>query len=208
MRVQLRLATDQTHEEYVKQRGWERANLARCPAHPGGGCGMRVHTSYLRKRPPGVWIRRYYCRKARQTFSLLPDFAACGLSADLAEVEAAVSAAEGSRSIAEAARTLRPELLDERHAARWVRRRLERLRAALLAVVTLVPALSGCPPTLGALRHALGVAEVLRGLRAVAEPLLASLNAPLGFVRRALRRRAGRRGRQHKAGPDPPLEGE
>ena len=169
---------------------------------------MRVHTSYLRKRPSGVWIRRYYCRKARQTFSLLPDFAACGLSADLTEVEAAVSTAEASGSVAEAARQLRPELLDERHAARWLRRRVERTRAALLAVVTLVPALSGCAPTLSALRHALGVGAVLQGLRGMAESLLAALSAPLGFIRGALRRGAGRRGRQHKAGPDPPLEGE
>ena len=55
---------------------------------------------------------------------------------------------ESSQRLAEAAREQRPELADERHAARWVRRRLGPVRAALMALVTLLPELSGCVPRL------------------------------------------------------------
>jgi hypothetical protein len=149
-------------------------------------------------------IARYYCRKARQTFSLLPDFLASQLSGTLAEVEAVVIVIESSQSLAEAARELRPELADERHAARWVRRRLGPVRAALMALVTLLPELSECAPRLSALRSHLGVNAVLECLRVLGASYLGALVSPLGFVRRAWRGRARRQRLQQKAGPDPP----
>ena len=163
---------------------------------------MRVHSRYTRKHPEGMQIARYYCRKARQTFSLLPDFLASQLSGTLAEVEAVVI--ESSQSLAEAARELRPELADERHAARWVRRRLGPVRAALMALVTLLPELSECAPRLSALRSHLGVNAVLERLRVLGASYLGALVSPLGFVRRAWRGRARRQRLQQKAGPDPP----
>ena len=202
--MQLRFPTSLTSETYVKQRGWERANLEHCPAHPGGGCGMRVHSRYTRKHPEGMQIARYYCRKARQTFSLLPDFLASKFSSTLAEVEAVVTVVEASWSLAGAARELRPELADERHAGRWVRRRLGPVRAALLALVTLLPELSGCVPRLSAVRSQLGVSAVLERLRVLGASYLGALVSPLGFVRRAWRGRARRQRLQQKAGPDPP----
>jgi hypothetical protein len=202
--VQLRFQTTLTSETYVKQRAWERANLEHCPAHPGGGCGMRVHSPYARKHPVGVQIARYYCRKARQTFSLLPDFLAAKFSNTLAEVEAVVTVVETSRSLAAAARELRPELVDERHAIRWVRRRLGPVRAALMALVTLLPELFGCAPRLSAIGSQLGVDGVLERVRAIGTSFLGALCAPLGFVRRAWRSRTARQRLQQKAGPDPP----
>jgi hypothetical protein len=87
---------------------------------------------------------------------------------------------------------------------RWLRRRLSGIRAALVTAVTLVPSLSGCRPTLAALRERLGVTEVLVALRDIAAAHLLAMSRPLGFRARAWRVRSERQRTPHEAGPDPP----
>jgi hypothetical protein len=144
------------------------------------------------------------------TISLLPDFLAARLSGTLREVEHVVETAEQAASREAAAGQLRPA--DEAAAVtlpsalRWVRRRVLPVRAALLALVTLLPELFGCRPTVTAVRERLGVAEALVALRALAAPQLAGLAAPLGFGARARGARSARHSPPHEAGPDPPDE--
>lgn len=202
--VQLRYATSLTDEEYVCQRAWETATLSTCPLHPAGGCEFSRHTSYARKRPYGARVARYYCRTARVTFSLLPDCLASRLSGSLDEVEAAVVVAETAPTLTQAAQQLRPELADVRHALRWLRRRTVPVRAALTALVTLLPALSGVSPTVTAVREMLGTRQVLVTTRELLSDRLSSLRPPVGFRARATPCHGAGAVSQHKAGPDPP----
>jgi hypothetical protein len=144
------------------------------------------------------------------TISLLPDFLAARLSGTLAEVEQAVEIAEAAGSREAAAGQVRPADAEGAvtlpSALRWLRRRLLPVRAALLGLVTLLPELFGCAPTVAAVRERLGVSEVLIALRAVAEGALAALAAPLGFRARAPGARSARATPPHEAGPDPPDE--
>jgi hypothetical protein len=64
---------------------------------------------------------------------------------------------------------------------------LHPILAALLALVTLVPELWGCAPTVAAIRARLGKARVLVALRQLGHAHLRALSPPLG-----LRARAGR----------------
>lgn len=202
--VQLRYATSLTDEEYVCQRAWETATLSRCPLHPAGNCEFSRHTSYARKRPDGARVARYYCRTARVTFSLLPDCLASRLSGSLDEVEAVVAVAETASTLTQAAQQLRPELADVRHALRWLRRRTMPVRAALTALVTLLPALSGVAPTVTVVREELGTGQVLMTIRELISDQLASLRSPVGLRARATPCRGTAAVSQHKAGPDPP----
>ena len=202
-KVQLRYATTLTDEQYVCQRAWERANLPSCPLHPRGGCGLCRHASYERKRPAGARVARYYCPDGRMTFSLLPDCLASRLSGSLGAVEATVAAAEAAPSLTQAAQQLRPELVDVRSALRWLRRRTAPVRAALVALVTLLPELSGVPPTVAAVGGVLGE-PVLVVARQRLSQRLQSLSSPVGFRPRVRTRRRQSRGGQHNAGPDPP----
>ena len=160
-----------------------------CPFHPAGGCGLARHGSYARVHPAGVRVARFLCPSQGETISLLPAFLAARLPATLDEVQAVVDAVEAAPSIAVAAETLRPA--DEEHAvtsisaARWVRRRLRPILAALVALVTLLPELSGCAPTLAAIRARLGRARVLVALRQLGHAHLGALGPPLGLHARA-----------------------
>jgi hypothetical protein len=89
-------------------------------------------------------------------------------------------------------------------ALRWVRRRVQAVHAALLALKGLLPERFPGVPTLAAFAVCLGVAEVLAALRPIGEPFLQQLSPPLGL--RPRRQPGGGRGRarQHRAGPDPP----
>jgi hypothetical protein len=159
-------------------------------------------------RPAGIRVARLRCPKARVTISLLPDFLAARLSGTLAEVEQAVEIVEAAGSREAAAGQVRPADAEGAvtlpSALRWLRRRLLPVRAALLALVTLLPELFGCAPRVAAVRERLGVAEVLVALRAQAAAQLAALDAPLGFRARARRTRRARAAPPHKVGPDPP----
>jgi hypothetical protein len=201
--VQLRYACELTGAEYVIQRAWQRASLPRCPLHPQGGCGFARHGTYARVTPPGTRVARWYCRAGHRTFSLLPDCLAARLSGTLSEVEVAVRAVERAPSLEAACRELRPDI-ELPGVLRWVRRRVQAVRAALQTLKGLLPERFPCAPTLLAFAACLGVAEVLLVLRAVGEPFLQQLSSPLGF--RPRRPPGGGRGRarQHGAGPDPP----
>lgn len=159
-------------------------------------------------RPAGLRVARLRCPKAGVTISLLPDFLAARLSGTLSEVERAVEVAEGASSREQAASQIRPA--DEEGAVtlpsalRWLRRRLEPVRAALRALVTLLPELVGCAPTLAAVRERLGVGKALVALRRRGGDVLAALAAPLGFRARARPVRRRSRRPPHEAGPDPP----
>src|SRR5829696_1190828 len=140
--MQIVFKTQMTSEQYVNDRGWQQATLDSCPVHLSGDCGLRAHGSYERKRPLGMRVARWYCATGQVTFSLLPVFLAAGFSGTLAELEAAAALSEQTSSISEAARQLRPEL-EERSAARWLRRRLSAIRKCLTALVTSLPELMG-----------------------------------------------------------------
>jgi hypothetical protein len=105
-------------------------------------------------------------------------------------VEAVVHAVEQTGSITEAIEQVHPadaaKPIGLACARRSVRRRLLAVRAALLAVVTLLPErLTGIAPTITALRDALGVERVLVAVRCIIEPHLSALPPPLGFRDRA-----------------------
>ena len=162
----------------------------RVPFHPQGGCGLHKLGTYRRVEPEGIHVARYWCPRAEASISLLPAFLASRMRGTLDAVEAAVHAVAQSGSItaavelvhaAEAARAIGPVC-----ARRSIRRRLRALRAALLALVTLLPQrLAGIAPTITALRQALGVERVLVTVRGLLEQHLNALPAPFGLRNRA-----------------------
>lgn len=202
--VQIRFTTKLTGEEYVSRQAWREATLSGCPRHPRGGCGFARHGTYGRKHPAGCRIARYYCPTAHETYSLLPDCLASRLGSTLAEVEAVVIAVEQAKSVERAADGLRPEI-ELPGALRWTRRRVLGVRAALTAIISLLPVLFAlCSPTVRALRATLDTTPALPALRAVAADALPHLPPPLGFGPRPRPRRSRRRKAQHQTGPDPP----
>jgi hypothetical protein len=147
------------------------------------------HGSYRRVHPAGARVARFLCPRRGATISLLPGFLSARLPATLDEVEAVIDAVDASPSIASAAEAARPA--DDEHAVtsisavRWLRRRLRPIMSALVALVTLVPELWGCAPTLGALRALLGQSRVLVKLRELGRAHLGALCPPLGVYTRA-----------------------
>ena len=139
------------------------------------------------------------------TFSLLPDCLAARLPGTLRTLEAVVNEAERASSLAAAAAVLRPGPVGLEGAARWVGRRVERVRHVLGVVRGMRPdLLAGCPPEMGAVRVRLLSAAALGVLRAELGKQLSAVPAPLGFLPHGLGRRT-RRGRiQQRMGPDPP----
>ena len=202
--MQLRLESNLTGEEYVSQKAWRNATLARCPLHPGGGCGFARHGTYERLSPPGTRIARWYCPRGHRTFSLLPDCLAARLPGTLAEVEAVVAAVEQAKSLEAACANLRlaiglPGVL------RWVRRRVQAIHGLLNTLKGLMPErFAGCAPRLDAFAERLGVEGVLPALRQIAALHLAALPAPLGFNPLRARSAEPDRADQQAAGPDPP----
>lgn len=175
---------------YVTERGWESAILVCCPFHPEGGCGLERLGSYARVEPPGTRIPRWWCPKAGTSISLLPSFLAARFSGTLAAVEAVVATVEGAGGVAAAVDRVRPpdapDAVGLPGALRWLWRRVLAVRAALLAVVTLLPErFGGVKPTLAALGSVLGVGRVLVTLREILGRQLATLPAPLGFRARS-----------------------
>ena len=199
--VQLRLS-GYTSETYLAVRAWESATLDACPVHGGVSCGLVGHGYYGRVKPEGILIARFRCPQARKTFSLLPDFLSSHLSGELDEVEAVVLAVEAASSVEAAADRLRPDI-ELPGAVRWVRRRLGPVRTALLVLVTMLPALIGCAPRLGAVRAWLGSERALVALRALAEGQLQKLRHPLGLRPRELGVRPPGGARQQEMGADP-----
>lgn len=187
--VQLRHECPLSGEAYVARSAWRDANLAACPRHPRGGCGVVRHGTYPRRTPAGMRIARYYCPTAHETFSLLPDCLASHFPGALDPIEQVVATVETARSVEAAADVLRPDITLP-SAVRWVRRRLTPVRRALLAVVTLLPDLFTGDARLATVRLALATPCALVTLRTHAAPHLATLPTPLGFHPRAIRRDA------------------
>lgn len=177
-------------ERYVSESAWEHAILDRCPFHPEGGCRVEKLGSYPRVEPPGVHIPRWWCPKQRASISLLPSFLAARLSGTLATVEDIVAAVERAGSVAAAVDVVHPPDADDpiglACALRSMRRRVRAVRAALLAIATLMPErFAGVMPTLAAFRAALARERVLVTLRELCARHLAALPVPLGFGARA-----------------------
>jgi hypothetical protein len=202
MPVQLRFAIKLTGEQYVSAKAWRQANLPACPVHRGAACGMARHGTYERKYPPGTRVARWYCRPAHCTFSLLADCFAARLPGTLAEIEEVLLRVEQAPSQEQWAGSFRTEILLP-GALRWMRRRLSLVRAALITLVGLIPALLiGVAPTIGGFRRALRVEPVLPELREIAAPYLPSLPPPLGFGARPTRAPPKQRGCQQSTGTD------
>lgn len=134
-------------------------------------------------------MARFWCPRAGTSISLLPVFLAARMSGTLDAVEAAVLAVEQAGSIAAAVEQVHPADADEAIGAvcarRSIQRRLRAVRAALLAIVTLLPEpLRGLAPTITALREALGTERVLITVRCMVERHLGALPTPLGLCNR------------------------
>lgn len=148
-------------------------------------------------------MARWYCRDARRTFSLLPDCLASGLPGSLDELEGVVVKVEESSSVEAATLILRPHI-ELRGAVRWVRRRVRGVRAALLALVTVMPGRLGSVAEVRAVRATLSSERALVLLRQIGSDYLATLPRPLGFGRGPVRGSDRERRFQHKTGADPP----
>jgi hypothetical protein len=202
MPVQLRFAIKLTGEQYVSSKAWEQAILPLCPVHRGVGCGFARHGTYERKSPPGTRVPRWYCAAAHCTFSLLADCLAARMAGTLAEIEEVLLGVERAPSQEKAAESIRTEI-ELAGALRWMRRRLLSVRAALIALVGLMPALLlGAVPTITGFRRALRVEPVLPELREIAASYLRSLPPPLGFGTRPKRGPPRRLALQQSMGTD------
>ena len=199
--VQLRHETPLTSEAYVAQRAWAKASLSTCPRHPRGGCGFARHGTYSRKTPAGMQVARYYCPRAQETFSLLPDRLASRFPSDLDDLEHVVTLVAAARSIEAAADTLRPDI-DLPSAVRWIRRRLSLIRAALVIAASLLPGVGIGDASLVTLGHAWRTDRVLVTLRGRVASHLVFLPPPVGFGPRPIRQPIRAPARQHAMGAD------
>ena len=205
MPVQVRLASELTSEEYVRQKAWRKASLDRCPLHSSGGCGLCRHGTYERAEPPGTRIARWYCRPGRTTISLLPDCLASHLPGALAEVEALVDAVERAPSVEAAANAFCNADIGLPGAIRWTRRRFVAVRGLLTTLIGLFPEwFALCQPTLASFRAALSSPCVLVKLRAICAEHLAHLPTPVGFKNHPRIGHTPIRRHQQRPGPDPP----
>ena len=205
MPVQLRFPTGLSSDDYIRTQAWTNASLTRCPLHPYQDCGMHRHGTYERKGPAGAKVTRYYCRKGQTTFSLLPDCLAARLPDTLDEVQQVIVAVEVGPSIEQVAAKHRPVTVSLPSAVRWVRRRLNAVRAVLMALIGLLPGrFAGCQPTIKDFTRALGTPSVLVALRGLAPDQLALLATPVGFRPAKQHEQRVHRVAQHAMGPDPP----
>jgi hypothetical protein len=184
--VQLLWKCPLSDERYVSERAWESAILDSCPFHAEGGCGVERLGTYARVAPAGARVPRWWCPKAGASISLLPSFLAARLTGTLAAVESVVAAVESAGGVAAAVDAVHPP--DAAHAiglagaVRSIRRRVAAVRAALLAIATLMPErFVGVAPTLASFRAALGVERVLVVVREIAARHLGALPVPLGL---------------------------
>ena len=148
-------------------------------------------------------MARYYCPDAQMTFSLLPDCLSARLTGSLDEAEQVVVKAEESKSLEQAAAALRPDL-ELPGAVRWVRRRTQGVRFALLALITLMPGRLGRVAEIRSARAVLGTERALVALREIAAAQLPQLPRPLGLRPARVSMAKPDEAFQHKTGPDPP----
>lgn len=148
-------------------------------------------------------VSRWYCRNAHQTFSLLPDCMSARLEGSLDEAEQVVVRVEESASVEAAAKKLRPDL-EVAGAIRWVRRRVQSVRASLVILLTLLPGSLGTEARLVEVRRILATERALVALRAISAVHLHALPRPLGFRPAGARTSKREERLQHKTGADPP----
>lgn len=192
--MQISIHTASSAETYVTNHEWRIAQLPGCPLHPKGGCSFARHGSYPRVTPRGLRIARWYCPEGHRRFSLLPDFLAAGLPDLLDSIEESVTVAHSAKSLEAAADLLRGPDVGLPGAIRWLRRRVQSVRAALAAVTRLVPTL---PAGIN-----IDERHFLRRLRRpLPTTVLANIPAPLGFEAFRWAGRA-RDGVQQDEGPD------
>lgn len=147
-------------------------------------------------------VSRWYCPQGHRSFSLLPDCLSARLGGSLDEVEHAVVAAE-SEGAEKAAQALRQEV-ELPGALRWLHRRRRGVRAALLALVTMLPGRLGTLAELREVRAVLGTERALVALRGIGALHLHALAPPLGLRPSSVRGVDPERAVQHETGPDPP----
>jgi len=112
---------------------------------------------------------------------------------------------EQAPSLEAAADRLRSDPVTLPSAVRWVRRRVDPVRALLTVLVGLLPQLLlGCAPTIAALRGRLACEQVLMVLRELAQVHLQALGRPLGFRYRVYASGERNLSLQQHMGPDPP----
>jgi hypothetical protein len=211
-RVQLRLETRLTFDEYVTQRGWESATLSACPLCEPGTCSLERLGTYMRKVPAVAYVARYYCAEQRTTFGLLPDFYASRMPGTLDALEEAAARAEASDSTEKAANELRPadavDAVTLGAAVSWLRLRVTIVRATLATVTGLLPErFGGTSPRVRSFRERLDTLRVLVALREICERHLYALPGPLGLNPRRELEDAADRARPQSPGPDPPARG-
>jgi hypothetical protein len=146
-------------------------------------------------------ITRYYCPTAHETFSLLPDCLASRFPGTLTAMERVVAHVEAARSVEAAADVLRPDV-GWTSAVRWIRRRLRVVRATVVTVVTILPALLGVAAQVTAVRTALDTDQALVRLRTDADAWLHAVPRPLGFAPPRPTRSARVGAGQHDRGAD------
>jgi hypothetical protein len=209
LEVQLRLATEQTFEQYRTQRGWETATLSACPLCEPGACHFHRLGTYMRKVPSVAYVVRYLCPEQHTSFGLLPDFYASRMPGTLDMIEEVAAKAETAPSMEKAADEVRPadapDAVTLGAALVWLRLRVLIARALLTTVKGLMPERFGdLPPRVSAFRRRLGTLRVLVALRAICEPQLHRLAAPLGLVPRPEQVLERRHAHAQPPGPDPP----
>jgi hypothetical protein len=210
--VQLRLATEQTFEQYVTERGWETATLSACPLCAPGACHFHRLGTYMRKVPSVAYVTRYLCPEQHTSFGLLPDFYASRMPGTLDMIEEVAAKAEEAPSVEKAADEARPAEASDAvtlgAALVWLRLRVAIARTVLTTVTGLMPErFAGLPPRVSAFRRRLGTMRVLVALRGICERYLHALSAPLGLVPRPAPDPERRHARAQRPGPDPPARG-
>ncbi len=202
--MQIRYATDLSADEYVRRQAWRDAKLEKCPLHSEGGCSFSSHGTYSRQSPRGTKIARWYCPEGHCTFSRLPDCLSSRLPGSLIEAEDAINKVENAPSQEFAVRDFRIDISYD-GVLHWIRRRLFLVRAGLILLIELLPALlQDCSPSISSFRTALGVEYVLPALRMHAEPYLHILPPPIGFGPHPHHKKRKKIRFQHKTGSDPP----
>ena len=185
--MQLRYQTKLTSSEYIEQEAWKNSPIMTCPVHfhSRGQCSFRRHGTYQRKYPDGLKIQRWYCQEAHQTFSQLPDFAACRASGELKDIEnvAVLFGDERARgaTVEQAARTIRPDISPQ-SAMRWVSRRCTWMLTALTLLAGIAPESgAACGKSIKELRAFFDIPVLLVNMRQIENSILQRAMPPLGF---------------------------
>jgi hypothetical protein len=203
--VQLRFEPKLTLDEYISQEAWVSATLLRCPID-GEGCRPRRHGCYWRKFPSPIPIARFYCPRARTTFSLLPDCLSSRYRGELGEFEQVCANAE-TRDALSICNEIRPVenavSISARSAARWVGRRCALFGIILRALLGVAVERVQGVRTASQLRERLQCRQALVELRGIVTANLGSLPPPLGFGPWPKLTRAAQLRAPHAMAPEP-----